>query len=150
MSSRYLEVRYEGNIEDMNPNEKEKVENFINEVEFLTIGTVDKETGVRLSVLSKLKGEGLEELYFATALDTRKIENLRTEPTCEIMFSMDKFTESKGGQVNFTGKMEIFTDLAIKKEKWEDMMSMYFPDGPEDENMCVLQFKTDKVRAMLM
>lgn len=146
----YLKFSYEGSAQDMQPDGKEKVLKFINETEFLTIGTVDEETGTRLSVLSKLKGDSLEELYFTTALDSHKIKNLQKNPACELMFYMDKFSEEKAGQVNFSGEVEILTSLSIKKEMWEDMMKMYFPDGPEDENMCILKFTTKNIRAMLL
>jgi len=147
-----LQVNYEGKVEDMTSEDVQKVEKFIDDAEYLALGTVDRDWGVHLSVLTKLDSNGLEELYFTSPLNTRKMKNLKEHPQCEIMFSMDKKADSegRGGQVNIYGEIQILTGLEIKEEKWEEYMKKYFPDGPQDENMAILKFNAKHINAMLM
>jgi general stress protein 26 len=50
--------------------------------------------------------------------------------------------------ITLVGKIEVITDIAIKKEMWYDGIEDHFT-GPEDENYCVLKFVTERYKLMV-
>jgi len=45
--------------------------------------------------------------------------------------------------VSLTGKIDVVTDLEIKKQMWWDDLSEHFKK-PENETWCVLMFKPEQ------
>jgi len=45
--------------------------------------------------------------------------------------------------ITLAGKIEVITDLDVKKEMWYEGCEEYW-DSPEDENFCVLMFTTER------
>lgn len=136
---------YIGEAKNMSAEEVKLVEEYIAQQGYAIVATSDKETGARVSGLNHLSGHSMQEICFATDSDSQKVKNMRENPVCELLYS--KGTCS--GQVILTGRIEVFTDAETKKSKWQDYMTHYFPDGP-DGKFCVLKFKPQSVRAMLM
>ena len=46
------------------------------------------------------------------------------------------------------GTIEILTDPEVKKKMWYDGLSNHFT-GPEDDNYCVLHFKTENYNLLI-
>lgn len=46
--------------------------------------------------------------------------------------------------VTLTGIAEVITDSTTLHEFWEDVFIHYYPDGPDDENYCLIRFTTWK------
>ena len=43
-----------------------------------------------------------------------------------------------------SGTMEVLTDREHKEMLWRDGFEMYYPNGIDDEDYCVLRFKAEK------
>ena len=54
------------------------------------------------------------------------------------MFERKSFTG-----ISLKGRIEVITDLDVKKQMWYDALGDYFR-GPEDEKLCVLMFRSEK------
>lgn len=134
---------YIGEAKNMSAEEKRTAEEFIEGKGHAVIATSSKDAEARVSGLSHLPGQSMEELCFATDSNSQKVKNMTENPMCEILYT------DGNGQVILSGKMEVFTDPETKKAKWMDYMIQHFPDGP-DGTFCVLKFKPMAVRAMIM
>lgn len=139
-----MKLFHMGNIAGMATNDILTTENLIKACELAVIGTTDKETGARLSVLNNLPGQNIKELYFATDVNSHKVKNIWENPSGEVLFSQEH------SQVCLSGTFEVQTDMESKEAKWEDYMIDFFTDGLEGETFCVLKFKTSAVRIMIM
>lgn len=135
---------YMGNFDGMINRNVEDAAEFILSCRYATLATSHPETGARLSALSNLQGQCVGELFFATDVNSQKVANIRQNPVGELMFTNGE------SQIILRGKMEVLTDPASRKAKWQDWMTNYFPDGLEGSTMCVIKFTTAAVRAMLV
>jgi len=134
---------YVGEAKSMQPEDIKTAEEFIAGQNHAVIATGNNEAGARVSGLSHLPGQSMQELCFATDSNSEKVKNLTNNPMCEILYT------DGNGQVILSGKMEVFTDAETKKSKWMEHMIHHFPEGP-DGTFCVLKFKPVSVRAMIM
>lgn len=134
---------YMGNLTDLNEEGKEKTEKFMSEYPNAVIGTNNRETGVRLSVLSSLPGMKINEIYFATDYSSCKTRNILDEPNCELLYTGNEKV------VILNGKAEVLTDLETKKVHWQSWMSEHFKGGIEDKELCIIRFCTDSLRVII-
>ena len=139
-----LRLFFDGNVNALTAQQVKDIEDFITPIQYVTIATLNSETGVRLSVLSSLPGQKVNELYFITDLISQKAKNILANPGAEISYS----TEMQG-LVIFKGKVDILTDTETKKAKFMPWVNEFFPKGVEDENYCVLKLNVESIRAQL-
>ena len=138
-----LKLFYMGELNGMTEADIAIADEFLSSREYAIAGTIDPDSGVRLSAMNTLMGSKLNELIFATDSKSQKVKNLKGNPSCELMFT------DGNGQVQLTGTAEVFTDLETKKSVWQDWMAGHFEGGVEGDMLCVIKFKTVGVRAML-
>lgn len=139
-----FKLLYMGNIAGLNGEQIKDIEAFVDAASYVSIGTFNAQTGVRLSALSNIPGQKAGELYFITDLKSDKAKNIQANPNIEIMYTTDS-----SGIVIFSGKAEILTDTAIKQAKFQPWVNEFFPKGVDDENYCVLRFTPESIRAQL-
>jgi len=139
-----LKLFYMGEVADMSEQQTKDAEKFIAGLEYGIIATNNPKTGARLSALNNLAGQTLKQLHFGTEISCQKVKNIQADPRCEIMY-----TNGAGGQMMLSGKMEVLIDPEIKKVLWQDWMNEYSPEDPEGNNICILRFKPESVRAMI-
>ena len=46
--------------------------------------------------------------------------------------------------VALTGRVEVISDLEVRRALWQDWMLEHFPGGVEDPEYCVLKFTAEK------
>jgi len=93
------------------------------------------------STKSPAKSYGIQWIAFCDGLESNATKRARECNLASVCFSSGT---APIHNITLTGKIEIITDPAIKKEMWYSGMSMYFPGGADDPNLCVLMFKTER------
>lgn len=76
-------------------------------------------------------------LYTSTALDSRKVEQIRRNPAVSLAISTDH-TKLESPYIVFDGRGEVLTDRKTKKAYWTSYLEHYFT-GPDDPNYAVLK-----------
>lgn len=111
-------------------------------------------SGTKLASLATLKdgkpwvryvmvnSKGLD-LYVATGLTTRKVEEIKKDKNVHITMGFDQ-SNPYSPYVQVAGKAEILTDENTKKEFWSDMLKAYFK-GSDDPAYCVLKITPEIV-----
>ncbi len=102
----------------------------------VTIAVIDEYGYPRASTISSIKVEGIETIWFSTALDSGKVRCLSKNNKASVCYHV--------GADNLTliGEVDILTDVDTKKQLWVDWFINHFPGGSEDPDYCVLKFKT--------
>ena len=91
------------------------------------------------SMITAAKADGFNWIAFCTGLGWNKPNRVQKDPRASI-YLFDK--ESFSG-ISLVGKIEVITDINIKKQMWYDALGDFFQD-PADERMCILMFKPEK------
>ena len=74
---------------------------------------------------------------FLTAIDTAKVEEAQQALTYVI-------AQSKRAFVSLRGRCEVVHDRARIRSAWKPVDRIYFPDGPETGNLCLLVFHPEE------
>ena len=93
------------------------------------------------STKSPAKSGGIEWIAFCEGLESNATKRVRECNLASVCFNsgVDPIYN-----ITLTGKIEIVTDPAVKKEMVYDGIKEYFPLGADDPNLCVLMFKTER------
>ena len=84
----------------------------------------------------KMEREGLKTFYFSTNLSAKRSQGYLKNAKASI-YLMD--TETYQGLM-LVGEMQVLTDTASKARLWREGNEIYYPDGIEDADYCVLRF----------
>lgn len=91
------------------------------------------------SMITASRANGLKWNTFCTGIGANKPKRIQKDPrSCVYLFESKSFSG-----ISLTGKIEIITDLEVKREMWYDELADHFK-SPEDERLCVLVFKPDR------
>ena len=80
------------------------------------------------------------DLWFFTKAESRKVADLRADPTTLVGFADPK----KQHFVTISGTSEIVTDTAEKAHRWSEIYRAWFPGGPEDEAVVLIKVKASR------
>lgn len=138
-----LSLFHIGPVNNMDAEQTENTEKFINNLVHTVIATVNADGTPRLSNLNNLPNQTLKRLLFATDSQSTKISNIRLNPYCELMYT------DGNSQVILTGHTTLLEDKENKKALWNDQMYNYFPEGPESGHFCLIEFTPVVTRIML-
>lgn len=85
---------------------------------------------------------GLREFYFTTNWSSKRVDQYLKNDKASIYF----FNEINFQGIMITGRMEVLEDQDSKKEIWREGDIIYYPDGINDKDYCVLKFVGEKIR----
>ena len=106
------------------------------DVALLTTRGVDGHFHTRPMALSKKRRSG-EEIYFATWVDTQKVQDLEADPHCSLAFHS---TENSSTYLSVSGVVEIVRDRKVIHDLWEANWKPWFPKGPDEGDIALLRF----------
>lgn len=112
----------------------EKAEKLIAECATVTIASVNSDGFPRPVPMAKGETEGCYIVWMATGADSVKVADFSRNPKAGLCY------DKGGASVCLRGTVEIITDDAIRKEKWQDWYINHFPGGPADPNYVLLRF----------
>ena len=91
------------------------------------------------SMITASKADGFKWIAFCIDLRWNKPKRAAKDPrSCIYFFDEDSFTG-----ISLTGKIEVATDLDVKKQMWWSDLEEHFK-SPENDTWCVLMFKPEQ------
>jgi len=104
------------------------------------ISSVDEQGYPTVKAMLVLENESIKTHYFSTNLSTRRAKQFLKNPKAAVYYcNSDEF---KG--LMLQGKMEVLTDREYKEMLWREGFEIYYPNGVDDEDYCVLRFTAEK------
>jgi len=91
------------------------------------------------SMITASRADGTNWIAFCTGIGANKPNRIRKDPrACIYLFENKSFSG-----ISLIGKIEIITDLEVKRQMWYDELAEHF-NGSEDDGLCVLMFKPER------
>ena len=105
---------------------EEKAISILTECDTAMLASVTEEGYPRPVPMGKIKADGISQIWFSTGTFSDKTIQFQLNPKAGVCFM-------KGGDsIVLTGKVEIVSDMEIKKALWSDWMFAHFPGGVID------------------
>ena len=73
------------------------------------------------------------DLWFFAERDSRKVQQLATDPQVNVTVS------ESSEWISLTGSGVVVDDVAKKRELWNGVVSAFFPGGPDDDGIVLLK-----------
>lgn len=90
----------------------------------------DGTSHARPMAVQKVEEDG--DLVFCTALDSPKVAELQTNPRVTVVL------QSKTKYASLSGTATVDRNRARIHALWKEDWKIWFPDGPDDPNLCLL------------
>lgn len=108
---------------------------------FCTLALIGIDGYPTTSTISISKADGINWMTFCTGTGS-KDERINHCNKASICINSDEY------HISLTGKIEIITDLDVKKEMWYNGLENHF-SGFDDPNYCVLKFTTERYNLLV-
>jgi general stress protein 26 len=106
------------------------------------LALIDEHGGPTASTLTAAKAEGIAWIAFCTGLQSNKAKRVALDDRASVCFCGDDHN------ITLTGRMEVLTDEAAKREMWYEGLQHHF-SGPDDPEYCVLRFTTERYNLLV-
>jgi general stress protein 26 len=93
------------------------------------------------SMITASKADGFKWISFCTGFGdgSNKTKRIEKDPRASFyLFDKETFTG-----ISLIGKVEIITNIELKKQMWYDALGEYFKSA-EDANWCVIMFRPER------
>lgn len=123
---------------------KEEMTAFIQKQKTAFVASVDEEGFPNIKAMfmpRKIEGNCF---YFSTNTSSMRAQQFLKNEKASIYFYQRSRYRYEG--LMLTGKMEVLQDLEIKKEIWRSGDTMFYKQGVDDPDYCVLKFTAEKGR----
>ena len=75
------------------------------------------------------------DVWFFSAVDSRKVEEIEADPLVELSYSDTK----RFLFISMSGEAAIVRDMEKKQELWIEDLERWFEDGPESEDVVLIK-----------
>ena len=99
------------------------------------LATVTKDGYVHARPMMTQEREPDADLWFVTPMDSDKVQEIQAHPRVGVIY----FRESDGAYVSIEGEARIIQDKATIRDKWKETWRMWFPEGPDQANLCLIK-----------
>ena len=82
--------------------------------------------------------------YFATALNSRKAEDISKRKTAMLVF----YGPINRGYVTVKGGAVLFTDKKTKDRFWQESWKAFWPEGRSSANYCIVRVKAEEAELL--
>ncbi len=118
-------------------NPQKMLQGLIDRQKVCYIGSIDEDGFPNTkAMLRPRKRNGLKEFFLSTNTSSQKVAAFRKNSKACLYFCDRKFTRG----VMFKGKVEVLEDQDSKTMLWEKRDNIYYPEGVNDPDYCVLKF----------
>jgi general stress protein 26 len=112
----------------------------VNRSEVLLLGTINEDGQPNIKALSKVKTDGIKDVWCVTHIKTHRVRQLAREPrSCVYFLDAARFQG-----LMLTGRTEVLTDSENRHRYWRPQFEHYFPLGVDSPEYCVLHFSGEK------
>ena len=112
----------------------EQANSLIRKTPALTLTSIDEQGFPRPIAMAVLYADSIQEMWFATPLDSEKIKHYKQNSKAGATFYADS------ENVTLVGHVSIWTDIDTKKKYWTDWIEAFYPGGPENPHTALLRF----------
>lgn len=99
--------------------------------------TVSPEGYIHSRPMATQEREPDADLWFVSALDTEKINEIKTHPKVGVLY----YRDADNAYVSVSGVATIETDKDLIKRKWKESWKVWFPDGPDQHDLCLIKIE---------
>ena len=110
---------------------------------YSSVALIDLDGYPSISTISISKADGIRTLYYITSIDSNAVKRIQKDNRGCVNLNSDLY------HISLVGTFEVLTDLPTKKEMWYDGAQEHF-SGPEDPNLCILRFTTERYNILIM
>lgn len=75
------------------------------------------------------------DVWFATGLDSEKVREIEANPQVNVAFA----SKDNGTYISISGLGSVVRDRAEIERHWTPGMGIYFKDGKDDPNLCLIR-----------
>ena len=115
----------------------EKIGEFIQEIDFTMMTTIDEEGELQSRPMSTQKTKFDGDVYFFTFEDSDKVRHIRQNPRVNLAYS----APDQQTYVSLKGEAEISKDRQKMEELWETTHLAWFPQGLETPGITLLKVR---------
>ena len=123
-------------------NTKSKVFELLKSNPIVSLASITKNGYPRPIPMKIIAVDDERNIWFATSLKSDKVDEFRENPRAGIACSNDEMS------VSLQGKIHIVEDSDQKRLMWNEGMRIYFPDGAESKDYCLLKFLPEMLRTV--
>jgi general stress protein 26 len=105
------------------------------------LATISPQGAVHARPMLTQEREPTGDLWFVSALDTDKVAEIRQNPQVGVIY----FRDSDNAYVSLSGTATVCDDHQLICGKWQESWRPWFPEGPDQQNLCMIQVKTQSV-----
>lgn len=104
------------------------------------VSSVDEDGCPNTKAMFARDNDGMKVHYMSTNCSSLRVSQFRKNPKACIYYCNERFFKG----LMFTGTMEVCTDREIRERIWRRGDEIYYPEGVDDEDYCVLRFTAEK------
>jgi general stress protein 26 len=117
--------------------------NLIDHATVSIIGSVDDNGYPNTkAMLPPRQRKGIKQIYFTTNLSSMRVKQYTDNPKASVYFFDKRFYRG----VMLRGTMTVLKDSKSKKMIWQDGDELYYKEGVNDPDYCVLRFTAENGR----
>ncbi len=139
-----MQTSYIGPVSGIAPEQRKKIERFINKSRYAAFATTGDGKGVRLAYMTNHGRQTLDDLFFVSTAEGEKMDQLRQNPECEIMFARRR------GQVMIHGQAVILEADEMEQDDLMIELMEYFPMEVPAQKLSFIRIVPTEVRAMIL
>lgn len=113
-----------------------EIESLIQNAKKTYVASVDQDGYPNIKAMFALDRDGVRVFYFSTNVSSKRTRQFMLNPRASIYFC----DEEKFRGLMLVGEMEVCRDKELRTRLWRDGFEIYYPEGVDDEDYCVLKF----------
>ena len=117
-----------------------KLGKMIKDIKFAMFTTVDESGSLRSRPMATQNEEFDGDIWFFTKVSAPKVDEVERQHHVNVSYSHPEDQR----YVSISGQAKLVRDVAKNKELWTAPMKAWFPNGPEDPEVALLQVSVDK------
>lgn len=123
-------------------NTKSKVFKLLKSNLIVSLASITKNGYPRPIPMKVISVDEEENIWFATSRKSDKVSEFVENSRAGLACSNEELS------VSLQGKIQIVEDKEQKKLMWNEGMRMYFPEGADSKDYCLLKFIPEMLRAV--
>ena len=119
---------------------REKVRAMVRDIRNCMFTTLDAQGAMRARPMAAISGpEEDDTIWFFTRADSPKADEIGADGHVLLSFS-----GPSNAWLSLSGRAEVMRDVEKQKALWSEMARLWFPKGPESEELTLIAFHPDR------